>query len=181
MRATVSSARTAPSNASESSASGQCASCPVGILYLLGSGTVWLLLSLVLGFINSLRFHAPGLFAGCSYMTYGHVHEAQNSSLLYGFAVQAALGVGLWLLCRLGRTPLAGSFVIFLGALIWNTAVTIGVFALLCGDNTGFDSFEMPAICAPMLFAAFVMIGICGLLTFHQRQSGPLYPSQWFL
>ena len=32
-----------------------------------------------------------------------------------------------------------------------------------------------------MLFAAFVMIGICGLLTFHQREQGPLYPSQWFV
>jgi cytochrome c oxidase cbb3-type subunit 1 len=114
-------------------------------------------------------------------LTYGRVHAAQGSALLYGFGVQAALGVGLWLLCRLGRTVLAGPFVVFLGALVWNFAVTLGVIAILCGDNTGFDSFEMPAICAPMLFGGFVLIGICGLLTFHQRQEGPLYPSQWFV
>ena len=95
--------------------------------------------------------------------------------------MQAALGVGLWLLCRLGRTPLAGPFVVFLGALFWNLAVTVGVIAILCGDNTGFESFEMPAICAPMLFVSYVLIGICGMLTFHQRQEGPLYPSQWFV
>jgi cytochrome c oxidase cbb3-type subunit 1 len=101
--------------------------------------------------------------------------------LLYGFGVQAALGVGLWLLCRLGRTALAGPFVVFLGALLWNTAVTVGVLAILCGDNTGYAAFEMPAICAPMLFTAYALIGICGMLTFHSRQEGPLYPSQWFV
>jgi cytochrome c oxidase cbb3-type subunit 1 len=32
-----------------------------------------------------------------------------------------------------------------------------------------------------MLFLAFLMIGLCALLTFHQREPGPLYPSQWFV
>jgi cytochrome c oxidase cbb3-type subunit I len=181
MSAIVSPARTTSNNPSESSQSGLAAFCPAGLVYLLGAGTGWLAIALALGFLNSLRFHAAGLLAGCSFLTYGRVHEAQESALLYGFGVQAALGVGLWLLCRLGRTSLAGPFVVFLGALLWNTAVTLGVLAVLCGNNTGFGAFEMPAICAPMLFAAYAMIGICGMLTFHQRQEGPLYPSQWFV
>ncbi len=181
MRATVSSARTAPSNPSESSQLGQGIGCPAGLVYLLGAGSGWLMVALVFGFLNSLRFHVPSLLANCSYLTYGRVHAAQSSALLYGFAAQTALGVGLWLLCRLGRSQLAGSFVVFLGALIWNTAITIGVIAILCGDTTGFEAFEMPAICAPMLFVAFLMIGICGLLTFHNREEGPVYPSQWFV
>jgi cytochrome c oxidase cbb3-type subunit I len=156
-------------------------SCPAGLLYLLGAGVVWLAIALALGFLDSLKFHAPRLLADSAFWTYGRVHAAQSSALLYGFGVQAALGVGLWLLCRLGRARLVGPFVVFLGAILWNCAVTVGVIAILCGDNTGFESFEMPAVCAPMLFAAYALIGICGLLTFHQRQEGPLYPSQWFV
>src|SRR5271155_3959570 len=91
------------------------------------SGHRWLVIGLALGFLNSLRFHAPGLLADCAYLSYGRVHAAQGSALLYGFGVQAALGVGLWLLCRLGRTQLAGPFAVFLGAFVWNFAVTVGV------------------------------------------------------
>jgi cytochrome c oxidase cbb3-type subunit 1 len=181
MSATVSPARTAFKNPTQSSQAGTVNCCPAALLYLLGAGTGWLAIALALGFLNSLRFHVPGLFANCAYLTFGRVHAAQESALLYGFGVQAALGVGLWLLCRLGRTVLAGPFVVFLGALVWNLAVTIGIGAILCGDNTGFGSFEMPAVCAPMLFAAYALMGICGMLTFHQRQEGPLYPSQWFV
>jgi hypothetical protein len=41
--------------------------------------------------------------------------------------------------------------------------------------------FEMPAWCARILFVAYLLIGVCALLTFHQREPGPLYPSQWFV
>ncbi|HUD48725.1 MAG TPA: cbb3-type cytochrome c oxidase subunit I [Candidatus Baltobacteraceae bacterium] len=181
MSAIVSPARTASNTPTEPSQAGKADCCPVGLLYLLGAGTVWLAIALALGFLDSLKFHDPGLLADSAYWTYGRVHAACGSALLYGFGVQAALGVGLWLLCQLGRTPLAGPFVVFLGALVWNFAVTVGVIAILCGDNTGFEAFEMPAICAPMLFVSYALIGVCGMLTFHQRQEGPLYPSQWFV
>jgi cytochrome c oxidase cbb3-type subunit 1 len=181
MSATVSPARTASNNPSETSQAGMVDWRAASLLYLLGAGMGWLAIALALGFLDSLRFHDPRLLADCAFWSYGRVHAAQESVLLYGFGVQAALGVGLWLLCRLGRTPLAGPCVVFLGAFVWNLAVTIGVIAILCGDNTGFEAFEMPAICAPMLFASYALIGICGMFTFHQRQEGPLYPSQWFV
>jgi cytochrome c oxidase cbb3-type subunit 1 len=153
----------------------------VGLLYLLGASLGWLVIALALGFLDSLKLHAPGLLANHSYLSYGCVHAAAGSALLYGFAVQAALGTGLWLLCSLGRTALTGRFVVVLGAFFWNFAVTVGVLAVLLGDNTGYDGFQMPTICAPTLFASYGMIAICGILTFHRRREGPLYPSQWFV
>jgi cytochrome c oxidase cbb3-type subunit 1 len=181
MSAIVSPAWTASNNPSQSSRHGGVDSCPAGLLYLLGAGVGWLVIALGLGFLDTLKFHDPRLLADCQFLSYGRVHDAQSSALLYGFGVQAALGIGLWLLCRLGRAPLAGPVIVFLGALLWNTAVTIGVVAILCGDNSGFDSFEMPAICAPLLFAAYALIAVCAMITFHQRREGPLYPSQWFV
>jgi cytochrome c oxidase cbb3-type subunit I len=156
-------------------------SCPVGLLTLFASALVWLLIASLLGLINSLKFHAPGFLAGQAYLGYGRVHAAQNAAFLYGFGVQAALGVGFWLLCRLGRATLVGPAIVFIGAIFWNTAVTLGAAAILCGSSTGYECFEMPAWCAPMLFVAYLMIGVCALLTFHERQPGRLYPSQWFV
>jgi cytochrome c oxidase cbb3-type subunit I len=157
------------------------ASCPVAMLTLFAGAVLWLLVASLLGLRNSLNFHAPALFAGEAYLSYGRVHAAQNTALLYGFGVPSALGLGLWLLCRLGRASLAGPAVVFIGAIFWNIAVTLGVAAILCGGSTGFDGFELPVWCAPILFVAYLMIGLCALLTFHQREPGPLYPSQWFV
>jgi cytochrome c oxidase cbb3-type subunit I len=154
---------------------------PVAMLTLFAGAVLWLLAASLLGLRDSLNFHKPGLFAGHGYLSYGRVHAAQNAALLYGFGVPSALGLGLWLLCRLGRASLAGPAIVFIGALFWNIAVTLGVAAILCGGSTGYDGFEMPAWCAPILFLAYLMIGLCALLTFHQREPGPLYPSQWFV
>jgi cytochrome c oxidase cbb3-type subunit I len=55
------------------------------------------------------------------------------------------------------------------------------VAAILCGRGTGFDSFEMPGWCARILLLSYLMIALCALLTFHQRQPGRLYPTQWFV
>src|SRR5580658_3908374 len=123
MSATASPTRTASNNPSESPRCGlvdQCSSA--GLVYLLGSGTVWLVLALALGFLNSLRFHNAELLANCATLGFGRVHAAESAALLYGFGVQAALGIGIWLLCRLGSAPLAGPFVVFFGALVWNLA-----------------------------------------------------------
>jgi cytochrome c oxidase cbb3-type subunit 1 len=151
------------------------------MLTLFAGAVLWLLVASLLGLRNSLNFHAPVLFASEGYLSYGRVHAAQNAALLYGFGVPSALGLGLWLLCRLGRTSVAGPAIVFIGAIFWNLAVTLGVAAILCGGGTGFEGFEMPSWCAPILFVAYLMIGLCALLTFHQREPGPLYPSQWFV
>ncbi len=152
-----------------------------GMLVLFAGAALWLFVASLLALLNSLNFHAPGFLAGHAWSSYGRLHAAHNAALLYGFAVPSALGLALWLLCRLGRTTLAGPVVVFLGAFFWNFALTLGVAAILCGGSTGFEYFELPAWCVPMLFIAYLMIGVCALLTFHQRQPGRLYPSQWFV
>jgi cytochrome c oxidase cbb3-type subunit 1 len=154
---------------------------PVAMLTLLAGAVLWLLAASLFGLINSLKFHAPGFLAGESYLSYGRVHAAQSAAFLYGFGVPAALGLGLWLLCRLGRATLAGPGVVIIGAMVWHSVVALGVAAILCGRGTGFDSIEMPLWCARLLLPAYLMIGVCALLTFHQREPGPLYPTQWFV
>jgi cytochrome c oxidase cbb3-type subunit 1 len=181
MSAIVSQTSTTSPASLQSQQAGAGASCPIGMLTLFAGAVVWLLIASSLELVNSLKFHAPGFLAGHAWTSYGRVHAAQNAALLYGFGVPAALGLGLWLLCRLGRATLAGPAVVFIGAIFWHTAVALGASAILCGGSTGFDCLEMPAWCAPILLVAYLMIGVCALLTFHQREPGRLYPSQWFV
>ena len=151
------------------------------IIWLVGNGAVWLFIALVLLLIDSLKLHLPSLLAGDAFWTYGRVRDAYMSSLLYGFAVQWALAGSLWLLCHVGRARVVAPGIIAVGAFVWETALTIGVVAILCGQSTGFESLAMPGYLAPVLLSAYLLMGICAALTFHDRREGALYPSQWFV
>ncbi|PYK97004.1 MAG: hypothetical protein DME19_17790 [Verrucomicrobia bacterium] len=157
------------------------ASCRVPVMVLFAFAAVWLVAASVFGLITSLKFHAPNLLAACPWFTYGRVQPAQLNALVYGFAAQAALGAALWMIARLGRTPLLQPGYIVLGAILWNLGVKIGVFGILIGDTTGYEWLEMPRYASPILFLAYSMIGIPALLTFHHRREPTLYVSQWFL
>ncbi len=156
------------------------ASCRVLLLPIV-SALVWLLISSVFALITSVKLHSPTVFADCSWLTYGHTRPAANDAFVYGFASQAGLAVGLWILCRLGRTTLVGIVPIAIGSLFWNLGVAIGIVAILSGHGTGFDWLEFPSAGSAILLASYALIGTCALLTFKARQNAELYPSQWYI
>lgn len=150
------------------------------IVYLVLAGGLWLALTLFLLLIDSLKLHMPSLLAADAFWTYGRIHDAYASSLLYGFGLQWAMAGALWMLCHVGRARVVAPEIIAIGTFIWNFTVTIGVVAIFCGQSTGFEPIAMPGYLSGILFAAYLLIAIPAALTFHHRQQGLLYPSQWF-
>src|ERR1035438_486062 len=93
MSVTASPAQTAPRPPPRSATMEIEASCRLPLLGLFGSGVLWLFLSALFALIASLKFHNPHFLAGESYLTYGRIHAAEGTALLYGFGVPVALGV----------------------------------------------------------------------------------------
>jgi cytochrome c oxidase cbb3-type subunit 1 len=151
------------------------------VLFLFGSATAWLLVGAGLWFITFMKFGAPGFLADYPWLTLGRVRPAAVNAFLYGSASQAALGVTLWMLCRLGGNRFVFQVPVVIATKIWNLGVTIGVIAILAGASTGFEWLEMPRYAAAFLFVAYLVIGLCALMTFQMRRHCELYPSQWFL
>jgi cytochrome c oxidase cbb3-type subunit 1 len=171
---------TAPEAAFAPSAACIDASCrPVLLLFL--SAAAWLVASSLLGLIASLKFHSPEILADCSWLTYGRVHPGAVNGFLYGFAMQAGLGVVLWLLCHQGRATLATPTLVIAGWLLWNTGVTAGIVGILYGDSTGQEWLEMPRYGSSPMFFGYLTIAFVGLLSFHHRAKRDLSISQWFL
>src|SRR5437016_6050916 len=120
-------------------------SCRLPLLVLFVSAAVWLAFASMFSLLASIKFHSPGFLANCAWLTYGRVLPAASSSLLYGFCVQAGLGITLWIFARLGGTPLARRWLTTVGAMLWNAGVTVGVIGILAGDSTGFEDLEIPS------------------------------------
>jgi cytochrome c oxidase cbb3-type subunit 1 len=157
------------------------ASCRTPLFALFVGAAVWLVFASLLGLIASLKFHSPNILADCASMTYGRVRPAANDLLLYGFAIPAGLGTALWIIARLGRTPLAQPWLIVVGAKLWHLGVLVGLICILDGDGTGFEALEMPRYAAVFLILGFLVIGIWAVLTLHDRRERELQPPQWFL
>jgi cytochrome c oxidase cbb3-type subunit 1 len=156
-------------------------SCRLPLLVLFSSAAKWLVIGWVFELIASIKFHAPGFLADYSWLTYGRVHPAFTNSIIYGFCLQAGLGVILWLITRLGDVPLAQRGLVTLGAAVWNLGVTIGVIGILLGDSTGFEHLEMPGYAVVFVFIGYLLIALWGVVTLHQRRERRLFVSHWFL
>jgi cytochrome c oxidase cbb3-type subunit I len=135
------------------------ASCRVLLLPIV-SALVWLLISSVFALITSVKLHSPGVLANCSWLTYGHIRPVANDAFVYGFASQAGLAVALWILCRLGRTPLVGIAPVAIASVFWNLGVTIGVLGILTGHTTGFEWLEFPSAGSAILIASYAVLGV---------------------
>ena len=171
----------AGSDASAAVAAEIDASGRVPLLVLFISAAIWLVIASGLALIGTLKFHQPALLADCACFTYGRVHPASFNAAIYGFCLPAGFGVGLWLLARLGRAPLAMPLIVTVGAMLWNLGVTLGVLGILDGDSTGFENLELPGYAGALLFLGYLPIGLASALTFHARRERQLAPAQWFL
>ncbi len=157
------------------------ASCRLPLFALFGGAAVWLALSSVFGLIASLSFHSPAMFANCALLSYGRAFPAGQTLLVYGFGIPSGLGVGLWLFARLGRVEVARPWLLVLGAKLWHLGVLVGLVAILVGQGTGYEWFELPYYAAVILFLGYLLLAIWTLATYAQRREQTLYPSQWFI
>ena len=156
-------------------------SCRPPLLVLFSSAAIWAAVAGVLGLIASIQLVAPQFLADCSCLTFGRLRPAAENALLYGFASQAAYGIIIWMLCRLGRVSLCCQSPFVIAAGFWNLGVTVGVVSILAGFSTGFKWLEFPRFAAPILFLAQIVLGLACLFTFHARRERNLYVSSWYL
>ncbi|PAW87842.1 MAG: hypothetical protein B9S33_05620 [Pedosphaera sp. Tous-C6FEB] len=157
------------------------ASCRLPVLFLAFSGAAWLVAGAVIALLASVQLYHPTFMEGCAWVTYGRLRPAAVNALAYGFALQTAFALALWLIARLGRVELVAPLGLTIAAKFWNIAVTVGVLGILAGDATGSDLLDFPAYAALPLFASYAFIAAWALVTLHRRTERTLYVSLWFV
>jgi cytochrome c oxidase cbb3-type subunit 1 len=157
------------------------ASCRWPVLMLFLGAALWLAAGAALGLIASIKFHSPMFLAEPAWLTYGRVKAASAALLVHGFCVPAGLGVGLWLISRLGRVALAGGALGVFGAWLLHLGVAAGLVGVLRGEGLGFFHLEFPAGAAALVFLGYLLLGTIGVLTLYRRRESRMEAAQWFV
>ncbi len=151
------------------------------VMFFLTSGAAWLAVSILLGVIASAKVHAPGFLASCSWLTYGRVFPAHINALVYGWGMQAAFAVIIWLMARLSRKECTSVGTILTAGHVWNFGVTLGIIGILSGNGTGMPWMEFHVFAWPVLLVSYFAILIWSLVQFRVRPEGHVFVSQWYL
>jgi cytochrome c oxidase cbb3-type subunit 1 len=160
------------------------ASVRTPVLLLFGNALHWLLVATLLSLIVSIKLVFPGFLGGISFLGYGRLAPMARDLFLYGWASQAAIAAGIWLMARLCGRPLGGVVQVTLingAAVLWNLAVLLGTLAILAGYSTGVEWLEYPNWASAMLFLSFLMIGIWAVLLFDRRSGERAETAHWYL
>ncbi len=151
------------------------------VMFFLTSGAAWLAVSIFLGVIASAKVHSPGFLSSWSFLTYGRVFPAHLNALVYGWGMQAAFAMIIWLMARLSRKECTMAGTILTAGHVWNLGVGLGVAGILSGHGTGMPWMEFPAFAWPVLLVSYFAILIGSFIQFRVRPEGHVYISQWYL
>jgi cytochrome c oxidase cbb3-type subunit 1 len=114
--------------------------------------------------------------------TFGRVYPAGVDALLYGWCGSAAMGLVMWVLARLGRTPVRSPAALMTAVVFWNLGVGVGLTAILMGQSTGVELLEFPAYAAAILWCAFALFAYWSILDYLGRKSDAEHIGQgWIL
>lgn len=156
-------------------------SCRTPALVVFCAAAAWLVTASILSLIGSIKFHSPTFLADVSWLTYGRVRPAFMTSFVYGFLIQSALGVTLWIFSRLGAVAAVARPMAIFGAFVLNVGVCAGVAGILIGDSSGFEWFDMPGYASGLYILGYLSLAVSAALTFQQQTASALYVSHWFL
>jgi cytochrome c oxidase cbb3-type subunit I len=151
------------------------------VMFFLTSGAAWLAVSIFLGVIASAKVHSPGFLSSWSWLTYGRVFPAHLNALVYGWGMQAAFAMIIWLMARLSRKECTMVGTILTAGHVWNLGVALGVIGILSGNGTGMPWMEFPSFAWPVLLVSYFAIMIGSFIQFRVRPQGHVYISQWYL
>lgn len=144
-------------------------------------GVVWLVLASIAGLISSIKLHQPDWLTEQAWLTFGRLRVMHLTGVGYGWSSMVGIGVALWMLPRLLKTPLQGAKYALWGALIWNVGVILGENAIAHGFSAGMEWLEIPSQIGILFVIGGGLAAVPLLKTFVNRKVDHLYVSVWYI
>ncbi|CAN5345969.1 cbb3-type cytochrome c oxidase subunit I [soil metagenome] len=153
------------------------------VLFFLTSAVSWLLLATILGLIASVKIFEPGFldWDWLYFLHFGRLQPAFTNAFVYGWAFQVGLGVMIWLMARLCRSPLRNPWTLIVAGHFWNIGLTLGILGIFFGGNTSMEWLEFPPYVWPLMLVAYSIVAVWMIVMFRARRSDHVYISVWYL
>lgn len=152
------------------------------VLFFFTSGAAWLFVATALGLASALKLRNPGLFDDWGLLAYGRLYPAHMTALVYGWAMQAGLGVMLWIMARLTRCPVRHPVAVLVSGHIWNVAVTLAVLSVWFGFGRSIPWLDFPSWLWPVFAISYGLVAVWVLPMFRfRRGDAPVFVSEKFL
>jgi len=151
------------------------------VLFFFACAVVWLLVASAAGLTASLKLHEPDWLVQQAWLTFGRIRTIHLNAVAYGWAPMAGLGISLFVIPRLLKTPLMGARFAFVGAVLWNAALIAGLGSIAAGVNDGLEWLEIPWQIGALFAAGGALIGMPLVMTLVNRRVDHLYVSVWYM
>lgn len=153
------------------------------VLFLFLNGAFWLMASTILGVLAAVKLFSPSFLGDCPVLQFGRLQPTHLNALVYGWGIQAGLGVMLWIMARRsGQELKSGKSLLYVAGVFWNIALTLGLLSILMGGSTSMQWLEMPRWVWPILLGCFLVFAWPMVIMFSRafRPEGFMV-STWYI
>ena len=151
------------------------------VFFFFCCAIAWLLVASAAGLTASIKLHEPDWLVQQAWLTFGRIRTIHLNSVAYGWAPMAGLGIALFIIPRLLKTPLMGARYAFAGGVLWNAALIAGLGSIAAGINDGLEWLEIPWQIGILFAIGGGLIGTPLLFTLVNRRVKHLYVSVWYM
>ena len=150
------------------------------VFMFIGFAVMWLVFGSMAGLTASLKLHWPDFLVSEGWETFGRMRTYHLTAVLYGWITNAELGIIIWLLPRLMRTPLRGPLWVMMGGALINVGIASAIGGFGMGWTAGMEYLEIPWQIGIFIVAGFLCIIPPVLATVAYRKSHEIYVSAWY-
>ena len=151
------------------------------VFFFFCCAIVWLLVASTAGLTASIKLHEPDWLVQQAWLTFGRIRTIHLNAVAYGWAPMAGLGVALFIIPRLLKTPLMGVRYALFGGVLWNAALIAGLGSIGAGISDGLEWLEIPWQIGVLFALGGAFIALPLVFTLVNRRVSHLYVSVWYM
>lgn len=150
------------------------------VLVMLSAAMLFLLVGSIYGLISSFKLHLPDWLSQYEFLTFGRARTVHLNLVNYGWLSVASLGVVVWVIPRIFRTPLRQPRRALWGGVIWTLGLIAGAIAISLGWSDGVEWLEIPWQISVFLVVGVLLVAWSVIETAIYRDVEHVYVSAWY-
>lgn len=151
------------------------------VLAYIGCATAWLVIGTTIGEYLGIKFVSPDV-DHVSWLSFGRLRPVHTNMVFWGWASLGMLGLGYYIVPRVGNTPLASLRKGWTSLWLINAAVLLGSLCLMGGINNAGGEYREYIWLVMGLFAIALFITLLNFLqTIGRRKPKEIYISNWYI